>query len=151
ARAETDLSDVLHERGLDADALELARSAARTFSELADRPKANRVHVLLATFAWNNVAQAARGCGQDEVATKAVEEALRRADQGLNPTRRASTLGYTRAWARLEAGRAAKDAKAAAALDEAVDALEQLVREFPRTATFGRKLADALTDRGRRR
>jgi tetratricopeptide (TPR) repeat protein len=146
ARTETDLSDVLHERGLDAEALPLAQSAARTFSGLADRPKANRVFVLLSAFAWNNVAQTARECGQDKLAAQAVQEARRRADDGLRLSPRDPNLRYTRAWTGLEAGRAGRDARA---LDEAVAALKQLVKEFPRTATFRRKLAEALTLRAR--
>jgi serine/threonine protein kinase/tetratricopeptide (TPR) repeat protein len=151
ARSETDLSSILHERGQDEEALALARSAARTFSNLADRPKAGMVQRLLAAFAWNTVAQAARECRHDDEAAAAVAEALRRADDSLLVNPGDPNLRYTRAWARLEAGRAAGASKPEAALDDAVAALEELVKDFGRTTNFSRKLAEALTARSRAR
>jgi serine/threonine protein kinase/tetratricopeptide (TPR) repeat protein len=149
ARTELDLSDVLHERGKDAEALTLARSAAQTFSDLADRPQAKPLFRLLATFAWNNVAQAALGSKQDLVVDEALKEALRRADDGLRLNPRDANMRYTRAWSRLQAGQLGRDKESAKALDESLSELERLVADFPRTATFGRKFAEALTARSR--
>ena len=149
ARAEMDLSDILHERGQDAEALALARSAAQAFSDLADRPQAKPLVRLLAAFAWNNVAQAALAAKQDEVLDEALKQAIRRADDGLKLNPRDANMRYTRAWSRLQAGQSRRNPESANALDEAVAALEQLVKEFPRTATFSRKFAEALTVRSR--
>jgi serine/threonine protein kinase len=151
ARAEMDLSDILHERSLDDEALALARSAAQKLSALADRPNAKAVSRLLAAFAWNTVAQAARESRQLKEAAAATAEALRRADDCLVLNPRDPNLRYTRAWARLEAGRAGPGATADAAFNEAVDVLGQLVKEFPRTGAFGRKYAEAATARSRAR
>jgi tetratricopeptide (TPR) repeat protein len=144
-----DLSDILHERGQDAEALALARSAAQGFSDLADRPQAKPLVRLLAAFAWNNVAQAALAAKQDDVLDEALEQASRRADDGLKLNPRDANMRYTRAWSRLQAGQSRRNPDPAQALDEAVAALEQLVKEFPRTATFSRKFAEALTVRSR--
>ncbi len=154
ARTETDLGDVLRQRGQDAEAIRLSTSAAQTFSGLADRPRSNPVHRLLAAFAWANVAQAAREAGKQAETDGAVQQAVRRAEavRRLNP--RDPNLRYGLARARLEAGRhwaaqAGRDQETAAALDEAVALLEQLTAESPQLTSFGRQLAVALTARGR--
>ncbi len=154
ARTETDLGDVLRQRGQDAEAIRLSTSAAQTFSDLADRPRSNPVHRLLAAYAWANVAQAAREADKPAEADGAVQQAVRRAEavRRLNP--RDPNLRYGLARARLEAGRhwatqAGRDKETAAALDEAVALLEQLTAESPQLTSFGRQLAVALTTRGR--
>ena len=153
ARAQLGYAEVLQQCGRYAEAIPLAQTAATTFSESSAAAGASSRSRLIAVMAWYNLGNAAREAKQLDLAESALQQAVERgrANLKLNPTE--PNTRFTLAAALVEQGRlrqvqAERREEARASFDEAVAMLETLAGQFPTTASFARRLTDALTARG---
>jgi serine/threonine-protein kinase len=152
ARAQLSHAVVLQQMGRYACAIPLAQAAAETFGSSSDSWPGDAVQGASAVIAWNNLAEMAREAGQLPLAAMAQKQAIER---GRVNSLRAPTdpnIRFTLAAALIEQGRLShtqggRTDQAQASLEEAVEMLQSLAEQAPDTASYARRLADALTAR----
>jgi serine/threonine-protein kinase len=152
ARAQLSHAAVLQQMGRCAEAIPLAQAAADTFGSSADSMPGDIVQAASAVIAWNNLADMAREAGQLPLAATAQKQAVERGRANLRRAPTDPNIRFTLAAALIEQGRlfrtqGGRAHQAQASLDEAVAMLQSLAEEAPDTATYARRLADALTAR----
>jgi len=153
ARAQMGYAEVLHEYGRSAEAIPLAQAAVTTVRELSAASPASSIYRLTAVMAWYNLGGIARDGRQLDLAESALKQAVERGRANHKLNRTEPNTRFTLASALVEQGRlrqvqADRGEEARSSLDEAVAMLDTLSKEFPATASFRRRLADALTARG---
>jgi serine/threonine-protein kinase len=151
ARTEGNLSDILRELGNYEEALPLARSAAEAFQVAAEKDR-KTINQITDVFWGVNLAQVLREAGQVEQAEAALKAVAERLQRYLETNANDTNLRYTKARIALEEALIDKAGQHGAeqvrnGLNGSIVQLEQLVRQFPKTASFRRKLAEALTVR----
>jgi serine/threonine protein kinase len=135
-----------------AEAVVQLQEAATILSDLADETNPRPLLRFYVVLAWDALAQAAREGAQPTVAENALKQAQERGKKAVIDLDNNPDARYTLAWANVELGLLlslqSKPNEARQAIDKAVAALDQLVKEFSKVAHFRRKLAEALTARG---
>jgi len=153
ARAQLSFAETLQQMGRYAEAIPAAQAAAAICSEVSDGEPDNLAVRASTVIAWNNLANMTRDAGQLELAAAAQKEAVERGRANVRSTPAEPNLRFTLAAALVEQGRlyraqGDRGDQALDSLNEACGILETLTAEFPSAASFGRRLADALTVRG---
>lgn len=152
ARAEGNLSDILRELGKYEEALPLARSAAHAFQAAAEKDRKTTINQVTDVFWGVNLAQVLREAGQLEQAESGLRAVAERLQGYLETNANDTNLRYTKARIAMEealihkANQHGTD-QVQKELGVSITQLEQLARQFPKTASFRRKLAEALTVR----
>jgi eukaryotic-like serine/threonine-protein kinase len=149
ARAQIDFADLLHDVGRENEAVELARIAIANLGQAAPRlnsPSA-RLLALHSQLAFGQMLSETGSLAEAKaVLDDAIARTTREALSSPNDTNLRFILAkgrFQRAVADAAEGAAAEDWRGA--LAEGIKALDMLVGEFPRTASFRRNLAEALT------
>ncbi len=153
ARAQLTYAEALQQRGRYAEAIPLTQAAATTFGEVSEESPEDFFCRASAVIAWNNLANMMRDAGQLQPAEKAQKQAVERGRANLRQAPAEPNSRFVLAAALVEQGRlyrvqGGRENEARASLDEAVAMLETLTLQSPSTATFARRLADALIARG---
>jgi tetratricopeptide (TPR) repeat protein len=148
-RAQFHLAELLYELGRESQGIDLARVAIGNLRQAARRLKPPSA-TLLTLDPPLSLAEMLRETGHLADAKTVLDDVIERASRELAATPEDTNLRFIVARGRFQ--RALIDAKGGApseasrgALTDAVQALEQLVTEFPKTASFRRNLAEALT------
>jgi len=153
ARAQLSYAEALQQRGRYADAVPMAQAAATTFGELSKELPKDLFCRASTVIAWNNLANMLRAAGQLQPAERAQAQAVERGRANLRHAPAEPNSRFVLAATLVEQGRlyrvqGGRENESRASLDEAVAMLETLTRQSPSTATFARRLADALVARG---
>jgi serine/threonine protein kinase/tetratricopeptide (TPR) repeat protein len=147
-------ADALRELGRTQEAVERQKESCALLEEIA-RDTAPLTYRFVAVFAWNNLAKLGRETGQPELARHALKQARERSARLLQEAPENANVRYTAAWRQLETGlfhlSTGAVAEAGTELEQGVGTLESLHKDYPRTVSFRRKLAEALVARSRHR
>jgi eukaryotic-like serine/threonine-protein kinase len=149
ARAQMDLAELLHELGRDNDAVELARAANTNLQQAALRLNSPSAR-LLAVHSQLAFGQMLRETGSHAEAKTVLDAAISRAAKESAARPEETNFRFILVKGRFQ--RALVDASDGAvpeasrvALAKGIQDFNTLVSEFPKTASFRRNLAEALT------
>jgi tetratricopeptide (TPR) repeat protein len=152
-RAQSEMAELLYELGQEQEAIELARVAVENLGQAAQKLKSPSM-TLLTLYAPLSLGRMLSETGEVAESMETLNDTIARAEQELAARPQDTNLRFILAKGRFQ--RAVVDADSDAppedwrsSLEAGIGALDQLVREFPKTASFRRNLAEALVAKAR--